>query len=364
MSKRSKLLIYKKLDFLKKYSLKFLFISFVGIHIPLLGIITYLIAANEHEITPVGIGLLTLLLTLLATAVTLFLLNELLKPLKMIQAGLDQYIQTKQLPDLPEHYQDEVGQVMGKLQNTLEELQQLLDEKQDLIALLSHDLRSPVNQIKGLITLLQDADEELQQDYLQVMDGLCMQHATLLNEVLFLLKQEEQNTAHKVFEYVDLLKLLEECMHEQQPNLEKKELTVSLTSSLENVYANMERTFFQQAIRNILENAIKFSYPKGTIDIVVGAFSEQLHIHIKDYGVGFKPEIAHQLFDKFTRQGKKGTLNEPTTGLGLHLTKKIVEQHIGRIEANSQGQGKGATFTIRLTQWKTLSMTIDTLSIP
>lgn len=361
---RSNLLVYQKLDFLKKYSLKFLFISFVGIHIPLLGIILYLINMDKDEITPLGIGILTLVLTLVATAITLSLLNELLKPLKMIQAGLDQYIQTKQLPDLPEHYQDELGQVMGKLQNTLKLLQQLLDEKKDLIALISHDLRSPINQIKGLIALLQDSEEDLQQEYLQMMDSLCTQHATLLNELLFMLKQEEENAAHKIFEYVELTKLLEACIQEQQHHLENKEITVSLTSQVEDVYVNMEKTFFQQAIRNILENAIKFSFPKGTIDIYVESVSDQLQIHVRDYGMGFNPEVAPQLFDKFTRQGKKGTLNEPSVGLGLHLTKKIIEQHIGRIEAKSEGQGKGATFTIRLTQWKIQAMPSDIFSTP
>ncbi|WPP52871.1 sensor histidine kinase [Catalinimonas niigatensis] len=360
---KSRLLVYKKLDFLKKYSLKFLFISFVGIHIPLLGIILYLISVEKNEVTPLEIIILALILTLVATSITLFLLNELLKPLKMIQEGLDQYIQTKQLPDLPEHYQDELGQVMSKLQNTLEQLQHLLDEKHDLIALLSHDLRSPVNQIKGLVALLQDSEEELQQEYLQVMDGLCTQHATLLSEVLFMLKQEEENTAHKVFEYVDLIKLLDECIQEHHTSLEKKDVSVSLTSSVDNVQVNMERTFFQQAIRNLLENAIKFSFPKGAIDIRVETVSDQLQIHIRDYGMGFKPEVAHQLFDKFTRQGKKGTFNEPSTGLGLHLTKKIIEQHIGRVEASSEGQGKGATFTIRLTQWKSMSKTMDVFSV-
>lgn len=354
MSKNSKLWVYSRLDFLKKYNLKFLFIAFIGIHIPLIGIIAYLLYADHDKITPLGIGLLTLVLTLLATTITLIVLHELLRPMQLMQKGLEEYSQNKKLPDLPTHYQDEVGQVMAKLQYTLAQFKNLLDEKQDLIALLSHDLRSPVNQIRGLIAIVEDPslEEALRQEYLQAMDDLCNRHASLLSEVLYLLRNEQIEADESLLEETEVLSFLEECIQELQLSMEKKGVTVQLTTALKKVYVPINRTFFQQALRNLLENALKFSFPQGKIEVLIDTTLSHLQIKVKDYGMGFQPELAPQLFEKFTKQGRKGTLNEPSTGLGLHLTKKIIEQHGGYIEARSEGPETGATFTIRLSQWK------------
>lgn len=364
VSRNSSLIVYRKLSFFKKYSHKFLFVSFVGIHIPLLGIIAFLLNAGETSISSWHIASLTLALTLVATGATLWLQNELLKPLTLVKSALDDYTEKHKLPQLPNYYEDEAGLIMSKLQNTLEQLQQLLDEKQDLISLLSHDLKSPINQIKGLVSILQqNPEKEESEEYLQLVSSLCDQHASLLSEVVFILKHKEKGKAQQIFEYVNLQTLLKECIQDQQYNHEKKELTFHINSEVNDVYVLVEKIFFRQAIRNLIENAIKFSYQKGRVHIVSTLSGSLLHISIKDEGVGFAPELAPQLFDKFTSQGRKGTFNEPSTGLGLHLTKKIIEQHEGEIEASSEGDGKGATFTIKLRKWKNLMVEANHLSL-
>ena len=347
-------LLYEKLAFLKRYNLKFLFIAFCGIHIPLLGIITYMSFFGKGAMAPLHMVLLTLVLTLVATALTLFLLNELLKPLKFVRSELEQYLQYQKFPDLPIHFNDEIGTLMASMQVTLEQLQRLLDEKKDMIALLSHDLRSPINQISSMADILKYSYEkdDPQQEYIQTIETLCTQHSSLLDDLLALLKQEETKLSAEQFQETDISALLEVCIQDQQNNLKAKDLTICLEDEIKGISLMAEQRLFRQAIQNILQNAIKFSYPGNKIEIKVSTREEYLLIEIKDYGLGFEPSVASELFDRFTQHGRKGTHKEPSTGLGLHLTKKIIEQHKGQIEAYSAGPEEGSTFTITLTQWQ------------
>ena len=111
--------VYNKLHavkFLKKsYSLKFLFISFIGIHIPLIGIIIFLLS-TDAGLEKSTLIIITLILTLVATASTLFILNSLIKPLIYSKNALQDYISEKKLPNLPTHYKDEVGVLMQLIQ--------------------------------------------------------------------------------------------------------------------------------------------------------------------------------------------------------------------------------------------------------
>ncbi len=138
--------IYKRLNgitFLSKsYTFKFLFIAFLGIHIPLIGLIFFIIF-KPTSISGGSIFILTLLLTLGASALTLLVLNSLLAPLKASKSALVAYLKERKLPDLPTNFQDEAGILMQKVQETIIKLNGLLEEKKDLIGLLSHDLRTP-----------------------------------------------------------------------------------------------------------------------------------------------------------------------------------------------------------------------------
>ena len=138
----------------RNYSLKFLFVAFLGIHIPLIGIIVYLITRSEQSASVTAVIIATLLLTLFATVCTLLILNRLLCPLKIASTSLDDYIHGRNIPALPTHYTDEAGVLLRNIQQTVQTIEDLLDEKKDLVGLVSHDLRSPLTKIDGLTQIL------------------------------------------------------------------------------------------------------------------------------------------------------------------------------------------------------------------
>ena len=116
----------------------------------------------------------------------------------------------------------------------------------------------------------------------------------------------------------------------------------------ENLEMNIEFDLFAHALQNIFANAIKFSLPGGTIKVTAEESQHSIIITIQDQGIGFDPAKAEILFNRFTKEGRKGTNNESSTGLGLSLVKKIVEIHHGTIRAKSDGEGAGASFIIQL----------------
>mgnify|MGYP000210948758 CR=1 FL=1 len=149
--------VYQKLSsvpFLKNnYAYKFLFVAFLGIHVPLIGLLLYAIGTPQ-ELSMWQTVSIVLVFTLLGTGVTLWVLKKLLKPVDLAKESLLKYVATKELPVLPTHYTDEVGLLLAGLQKAVETLDAAEKNQADLIALLSHDLRSPFVSILGLAQVI------------------------------------------------------------------------------------------------------------------------------------------------------------------------------------------------------------------
>ena len=133
-----------KVSFLKKsYSNKFLFVAFLGIHIPLIGLI-FTIVFSKQQFSHWTIILFTLMLTLVATFITLLVIKRLIKPISLASRALINYRSNRTLPDLPMQYKDEAGLLMSNIQNTINENEVFLKQKQDLIYLLTQIGRAHV----------------------------------------------------------------------------------------------------------------------------------------------------------------------------------------------------------------------------
>jgi signal transduction histidine kinase len=332
----------------KSYSNKFLFIAFLGIHIPLIGIIFFVIF-NEGNISTLTILILTLLLTLGASAITLFILNGLLNPLIQSKKALEQYLHERKLPDLPTIYNDEAGILMQKVQETITKLDGLLEEKKNLIALLSHDVRTPLANIKLLASVIGNDDtshadlKEVSKLISQSVD----EQMTLFQDILEILRQDDLEMMKLNLNETPTANIIELALHDVSKLAEKKGILLEINNNYDGTL-KVESGIFPQVIKNLLSNSIKFSHPGSTINLNINKPNGKVKIEVTDNGTGFNPEDAELLFDKFTSKGKKGTLNEPSTGMGLFLSRKIVEAHKGKLYAQSEGLNKGSKFIIEL----------------
>jgi len=236
-----------------------------------------------------------------------------------------------------------------KLQETraLDEANRL---KGELLSILAHEMRTPLTSIKGYSTalLLQEAsfDPESQREFLEIIDEECNTLESLVHDLLEssiidagLLKLEPQP--------IMLPKLSEETIDEIAHRTEDHRFMVDFPEHFPIVDADPDR--IRQVLRNLLDNAVKYS-PDGGLVITRGECSEdEIVVSVADQGVGISPEHLNRLFDKFFRVDSGRGHHVVGSGLGLPISRTIVEAHGGRIWAESKvGQGSTFHFTLPL----------------
>ncbi len=338
-----------KIKFLYSYSFKLLTIAFVGIQIPIVGL-AVLLSFNTYEELGAGQVLLVAFgLTFLSAALNLLALHQMVVPVRKAKNALLQYLRMRKLPDLPSHYTDEVGVLMNSVQATISNLDHLLQEKQDLMALLSHDIRSPLNTSSSLAELIRikSGDEEIRQYSEKILEQNQKQ-LQLMNAVLQLLREDQEEQVPTDFNPVLLEELVQEALQGLSVELEQKEISVRLHIP-KNLTIQVKKAVFLQVLVNLIHNAIKFSPRKKEITINAGLDVTDVQIDVRDEGIGFANEHdLNKIFDRFTSLKRMGTEGEPTTGVGLYLSRKIVRQHKGELKAYSKGINKGSTFRITI----------------
>ncbi len=239
---------------------------------------------------------------------------------------------------------DEARTLLSNIQDTVIHLDAMLAEKNDMIDLLSHDLRSPVTRILGLSNLIKIDAETKKNIYADYIAEECNSLLSVLENILMMLKEDS-----RPFDLtrINLNELIMQTIHFFDFALSEKKLNVRVSVD-ESIYITVQKELFIQAVRNIMGNAIKFSSDDQNINISARQGNGQVALSIQDEGLGFMQSDMEKIFDRFTSAGKKGTHGEGSIGLGLYLSKKMIEKHNGRLYAESEGLNKGATFTIIL----------------
>lgn len=331
-----------KIPFLRKsYASKFLAVAFLGIHIPLIGI-SILLFSSSNLLSSTQIAIITLTLTLVATAATLPVINGLLYPIKLAKNILAEYEKNATIRQVPNTYDDEVGILFEQINKTLHHNSNLISQKSTIIDLMSHDFRTPLHHISQLCSLSTTTTGKEQEEYLTLIEIETQKLLTLMEEILKTLRDADNKS--RTF---PIHILLSECLSELAITAESKKVQFK-TRIDDNVIINANSVLLKQAIKNILSNAIKFSHPNQHIDITAKCAENKTSIIITDYGIGIEKINETELFKRFTSMSKSGTANESSTGLGLNITKTIVEKMGGQIGASSPGLGKGTTFIITL----------------
>ncbi len=295
-----------------------------------------------------NIIIVALLATLVATAGTLYLLRGLLWPLHEAKKALSDYTGKKILPTLPLHYTDEAGQLLQQVQLTIDSMDGLLRERKDLLALLSHDLRTAFAQMSHIGTLIRtEKNQDTIQQYGVLVHKTASEQLRFIEDMVMVLEGgNEENQSH-VYKSIKIEEVIGLAIDAQHISALSKQIQVQ-KHHIPDVWVKCNPRLLLQAISNIIGNAIKFSHRGGEVIIKVHVFSGHIHILIADKGVGFESGKAELIFQKFTSEGQSGTEGEISAGIGLYLTRKIIQNHGGMIATFSEGKNKGAVFTIQL----------------
>lgn len=224
----------------------------------------------------------------------------------------------------------------------------------DLISIASHQLRTPLSEIKGLISLLVDnVGGELEPKQREYMDLLNVANERMINLVndLLNISRIEQGRLQLNFASCNLGSLAKE-VHQSlvfRAGEHKQKFLLTVDPNLPNVTCDPEKT--KEIISNLMENALKYTYDGGTINSRVTANQVGVWVLVKDSGVGIPKNHQKDLFQKFSRVENPLSRLTTGTGLGLYAVKQLVEKQNGRVWFESI-EGKGSTFGFVLPEVK------------
>ncbi len=224
--------------------------------------------------------------------------------------------------------------------------------KTEFLSMASHQLRTPLTAIKGYISLALEGHygqlpEKLERAIKNVYES--NERLIKLTNDLLTISRVEMGKLEAEKKETDILELIYSCLQEVIPEVEKKGLQISFEhpKEIKELKLNIDPLKIRQVILNIIDNAIKYTH-QGQIKITLEILAKKVVVKVSDTGVGMSKEEQEHLFESFSR-GRAGiSLFIEGTGLGLHVAKKFVELHGGKIWAYSEGEGKGSTFIIEL----------------
>jgi signal transduction histidine kinase len=228
------------------------------------------------------------------------------------------------------------------------ELQNYNKMKDDLIAVCSHDLRSPLNNILGFSRHLLENSNFSDEDseaigFIKESGDILL---NLINDILDLTKFESGNIELEMHP-LSLYEIVQISQRAFKNLYTEKNQTVKINCKTKKTTVLGNGNSLIRVVNNLLSNAIKFTPNNGTIEFSIGTSGGSVKLEITDTGIGIPKENIPILFDKFTKTSQNGTAGEVGTGLGMAIVKEIVEQHGGTITLNSK-VNKGTVFTIHL----------------
>lgn len=224
-----------------------------------------------------------------------------------------------------------------------EQLKKADKMQKEFIDVAAHELRSPVQPILGLAEVLSSQIKDAQQqELLNVIIRNAKRLQQLTDDILDVSKIESQALKLKIEEF-DLNSTICDCIQDARNTVEKASRSVKLLyqSKEDVILVEADKVRISQVISNLLSNAIKFT-EEGIICVNTEKQDSQVWISVRDTGAGINSEIFPRLFTKFATKSFEGT------GLGLFISKSVIEAHQGRIWAKNNSDGKGATFSFTL----------------
>lgn len=229
-------------------------------------------------------------------------------------------------------------------------LEKLNEEKNDLMSIVAHDLKNPLTQIKGLVSILELSNNQLNQEQINLIEKIKGVTDTQHKQITGFLdsKSFEDSFEEITFEKVRVRRILETVLDEMLAQAIAKGIRLSYIKNAErNLTINGRKDWLYKIISNLVSNAIKFSSSATEIAIEVIAKNSHVVILVRDQGQGFNSDELKYVFEKNKTLSATPTANESSSGVGLYIVKKYVSQMHGTVTVESE-EGKGATFFITL----------------
>lgn len=244
------------------------------------------------------------------------------------------------------------GEKIGALVvlNDITRLKRLENMRREFVANVSHELKTPITSIKGFVETLKEGafeDKENAKKFLEIISKHSDRLNAIIEDLLTLSKIEQDEESGQIFVEEGKVKdILESAISTLALKADEKRITLELECPAELV-GKFNHQLLEQAVLNLIDNAIKFSPPKSKVRVEAYKAGKEIVIKVQDWGAGIASEHLPRIFERFYRVDKSRSRQLGGTGLGLAITKHIVQAHKGRVDVQSK-LGEGSTFYIYL----------------
>ncbi len=221
--------------------------------------------------------------------------------------------------------------------------------KDEFLATLSHELRSPLGAILTWVTLLRSGrlNETKQTRALEAIERNARLQVKLIEDLLDVSRIISGKLRIEV-SLVELASIVEAAIENIRPAADAKDIRVDATVEPDIGRISGDAARLQQVVWNLLSNAVKFTPKSGQVTVTVRRARSAAEIRVSDSGKGIDPAVLPHIFERFHQADSSSTRTESGLGLGLAIVRHIVEMHGGTVEASSAGLGKGSTFVVML----------------
>ena len=297
------------------------------------------------------------IIAIVAAVISLFIVRRVIRPLNQMRKGAERFAQGDLAHQLSVPHSEEIGglaeslnQMACQLNDRIETIVKLENVRSDFVANVSHELKTPITTIKGSVETLLDEAFHLSDDakrFLRIIARHTDRLSAITDDLLTLARVEEENEKRKLlFKKNPLKEILDLAVEDCEQQILEKNIKISLDCQ-QGLQVKANAPLLQQAIVNLISNAIKYSPADSPIAIDAQQFDSNVRIQVKDQGCGIAANHLPRLFERFYRVDPARSRKLGGTGLGLAIVRHIIQAHEGWIEVESKLE-QGSTFSIFL----------------
>ena len=292
-----------------------------------------------------------------AAVVSLFIARRVSRPFEELRKGAERLAQGDLAHQLSVPHSDEIGglaetlnKMASQLNERIETIAKLENIRSDFVANVSHELKTPITTIKGSVETLLDGalhESDDRERFLRIIARHTDRLSAIIDDLLTLARVEQEDEKTKlIFKETPLKEILDLAVEDCEQQILEKNIKLSLVCQ-EGLLVKANAPLLQQAMINLISNAIKFSPANSPVIIDAQRFDSNVRIQVKDQGCGIAVNHLPRLFERFYLADPARSRKLGGTGLGLAIVKHITQVHGGRIEVESQPDN-GSTFSIFL----------------
>jgi len=290
----------------------------------------------------------TAIAVLLSAAAGLLLSGAIARPLRRLTAAAGAVARGEFDQQVPVRSRDELGRLSRAFNDMTARLRAARKLQVDFVANVSHELRTPLTAVKGTVETLRDGavdDPEVRDRFLATVESETDRLIRLVND-LMILSRADSKALNLRRETIDLAELVRGTVERLAPQAESQGVALQTEARATLVWADADR--IEQVLVNLLDNAIKYSRPGGTVTVSVETDQDRSAlIQVRDEGIGIPAEDLPHIGQRFYRADKARSRADGGSGLGLAIAQALVQAHGGRLWLESQeGQGALVMFTL------------------